>query len=669
MFDSLAALITDLHADASAGAGVGCASTAVDPHAVDPYMVPPDSVPDVVPPDSVPGVLLPGVDPDGPSPDLDVSEALVDEIVELERAKAMIEARVMRLIADLSDRADGWIDQRDMRMSDRLGADSLAAAELAPALHLAPVTAGMRVERALRMRDQLPATLGVMAHGDLDLGRVLAIDEATRVLSVDAAQRVERMVLPKAVDQTAAELRAALRKAVIAVDPDGAEERRKAAVKGRRVSRYQREDGMSAFEAVLSAIDTGEVYDVVEEMARRMKTADDPRSMDARRADAFVWLVLGRDPHLGPEDIGRPPDIDPDDPDDPAEPPAHPSAWTPGCGDDSLPDEPDEPDDLDERFPPEPPEHGDESDPTTGASSRGRGSSDQPVNEDGRGRHESGRDEPRDGESSDGESSEDQSVHQIDQVVGEGDTPGEDGAGWSQWPDAPEAARRDGELTRFDRARDARRTRISELAVLSLSAMTCRHPQQLRWVAINTVIRPGGATVRIGELEGYGPITSHAADHLVAAGAAQPPSPPSGREPTPTQAERHDPPGWLDTETRARDGTCRFPGCRVSAFRADVDHTIPHPRGKTVRDNIGALCRGHHRLKQAGTWRVSQDTAGSYTWTSTITGRRYTTYPRGTTGNWTGATTTELTFDDSVRTSSARSGSCSLMPFNHGDDD
>ena len=59
-----------------------------------------------------------------------------------------------------------------------------------------------------------------------------------------------------------------------------------------------------------------------------------------------------------------------------------------------------------------------------------------------------------------------------------------------------------------------------------------------------------------------------------------------------------------------------------------------------MRTNLGGLCRRHHNLKTATVWQLEQsaDGAGTMTWTSPLTGRTYTTHPRGTTGNWQGTT-------------------------------
>ncbi len=57
--------------------------------------------------------------------------------------------------------------------------------------------------------------------------------------------------------------------------------------------------------------------------------------------------------------------------------------------------------------------------------------------------------------------------------------------------------------------------------------------------------------------------------------------------------KRYRPSAALDRAVRARDVTCRFPGCRRSADSAgtDLDHTIPWPDGPTSAANLAVLCR------------------------------------------------------------------------------
>ncbi|WP_158566772.1 HNH endonuclease signature motif containing protein [Actinomadura craniellae] len=68
----------------------------------------------------------------------------------------------------------------------------------------------------------------------------------------------------------------------------------------------------------------------------------------------------------------------------------------------------------------------------------------------------------------------------------------------------------------------------------------------------------------------------------------------------------------------ARDRTCRGPGCRVPARRAEIDHIVPHAHGgPTTPDNTDAKCPWCHDLKDAG-WTVTRDARGWTTWISPL---------------------------------------------------
>ncbi len=92
--------------------------------------------------------------------------------------------------------------------------------------------------------------------------------------------------------------------------------------------------------------------------------------------------------------------------------------------------------------------------------------------------------------------------------------------------------------------------------------------------------------------------------------------------------KRYRPSAALERHVRARDVTCRFPGCRRSADAAgtDLDHTVPFPAGETSAGNLAVLCRRHHRLKHQAGWSVSLAADGVMTWT-TPSGRTLETHP------------------------------------------
>ncbi|HET9257326.1 MAG TPA: HNH endonuclease signature motif containing protein, partial [Pseudonocardiaceae bacterium] len=78
---------------------------------------------------------------------------------------------------------------------------------------------------------------------------------------------------------------------------------------------------------------------------------------------------------------------------------------------------------------------------------------------------------------------------------------------------------------------------------------------------------------------------------------------------------------------QVRDRCCVHPGCRASAYSADLDHTVDHSLGgATAEFNSGPLCKHDHQLKTAGGWRLYQPDPGHFTWTSPL-GRTYCTQP------------------------------------------
>ena len=87
--------------------------------------------------------------------------------------------------------------------------------------------------------------------------------------------------------------------------------------------------------------------------------------------------------------------------------------------------------------------------------------------------------------------------------------------------------------------------------------------------------------------------------------------------------EKYEPPQALVDFLLARDRTCRFPGCRQSATRSDIDHAQSwETGGETNSENLGLLCRRHHRLKTHGRWGLVSNEDGSCEWTSPV-GKKY----------------------------------------------
>jgi Domain of unknown function (DUF222) len=93
------------------------------------------------------------------------------------------------------------------------------------------------------------------------------------------------------------------------------------------------------------------------------------------------------------------------------------------------------------------------------------------------------------------------------------------------------------------------------------------------------------------------------------------------------QARGHDPGIMLRHLTQVRHATCTGPGCRRPSVRADFEHNIPYEAGgRTCLCNGNPKCRFDHRLKQHPRWKAEQLPSGEVRWT-TPSGRQYVVEP------------------------------------------
>ena len=179
------------------------------------------------------------------------------------------------------------------------------------------------------LRWRLAATWAALSAGTIDLYRARLIAEATSPLDDDTAREVESAVLPKAGGQTSGQLRVALRRAVIAADPEGAEQRRQDAQRHAKVSLYPDPEGTATLAATrLPGVHAAAGMARLTAIARAMKSAGMAGGLDYLRAVALIGLLLGTLP-LVPPPAGDPGPEGPTDP-DPGPPDSDPSDPGPG---------------------------------------------------------------------------------------------------------------------------------------------------------------------------------------------------------------------------------------------------------------------------------------------------------------------------------------------------
>jgi len=126
-------------------------------------------------------------------------------------------------------------------------------------------------------------------------------------------------------------------------------------------------------------------------------------------------------------------------------------------------------------------------------------------------------------------------------------------------------------------------------------------------------------------------------------------------------AMTYTPSAEMAAAARMRDRLCTFPTCERRSADCQLDHTVPHPKGRagasrpgdrhaTSAEGLGSLCDAEHRLKTLGGWQVTR-LDGQWEWRSPA-GKVYltttTTYSPQTLGELAIAEETRIEFADLV---------------------
>ncbi len=180
-----------------------------------------------------------------------------------------------------------------------------AAAQVALALGMSQFGASAWTGLGMQLGWQLPGTSAALGSGQIDLGRARLIAEAAAALPDRVAKVVEDRVLPSAGHQTNGQLRASLRRAVIAADPEGAEQRRRDAERAARVSLHPDEEGTATLTGSnLPGVHAAAAMARISAMARALKASGAHGGIDLLRVNIFLGLLLGTLPVIPPPESG-----------------------------------------------------------------------------------------------------------------------------------------------------------------------------------------------------------------------------------------------------------------------------------------------------------------------------------------------------------------------------
>lgn len=200
-----------------------------------------------------------------------------------------------------------------------LSAADLTVAEIAPQLHLGEDAARRLLSRALTLTSRLPATLALLADGQLDEDRANAMEDLVgkmaawayeSVLEDDGSPRlaehaatalagmVESRVLKRAPSQRTDLLRNSTRTAIARIAPAYAATLNRHATAGRNVfvTHRKQDEQMGFLGAHLSIVEAKACFAALDTRARALRHLGDLRTLDQLRADALVEAILNPSP-------------------------------------------------------------------------------------------------------------------------------------------------------------------------------------------------------------------------------------------------------------------------------------------------------------------------------------------------------------------------------------
>src|SRR5882724_9022274 len=155
--------------------------------------------------------------------------------------------------------------------------------ELAAAMRWGRGAAQTRIDQARQLVEVLPATLVALQAGQISARFAAEFVYQTTNLTPEAADVVERRVLPEAPDLTLAKLKERLSRAVARADTRTFAEAHAKAAKGRRVELWPQPDGMATVAATLPAAEAQTVFLALDTQAR---IPDTPSTSTSTSTDA-----------------------------------------------------------------------------------------------------------------------------------------------------------------------------------------------------------------------------------------------------------------------------------------------------------------------------------------------------------------------------------------------
>ena len=207
-----------------------------------------------------------------------------------QRMTSHFQAQAISAVAAISDHME-----RELFADDPALAWEASATEIRAALRLTRRAAEAELDLAIAVRCRLPRLWEALSGGSIDVRRAGVMVNGTSHLDEPTARLVVDSVIGDAPRLTTGELGARVRRLCVEVEPDTARERYQEAVEGRRVVTEATPEGTAHLLGLdLPPDRVAAIARRIDQIAKSLRRAGDPRSIDQIRADVYLDLLAGR---------------------------------------------------------------------------------------------------------------------------------------------------------------------------------------------------------------------------------------------------------------------------------------------------------------------------------------------------------------------------------------
>ncbi|AXB41894.1 hypothetical protein A4R43_04600 [Amycolatopsis albispora] len=205
---------------------------------------------------------------------------VIVELQQNEKEISRLHARRMKLVAEFCRRSE-----------TRRGLPE----QLAMALSMTRHRAASTISAAEKLTEHLPRTFALLEQGSIPLTVAERVRDATTWLPDSKLPEVDALLEDKLEGRNPTQARRITTRTAAKVDQEGHADRAKGARRGRQVRLRHGDTGTASLAVTSAPVERAiAAYANVDQLARRLKTADETRTLDQLRADTMLDLLMGK---------------------------------------------------------------------------------------------------------------------------------------------------------------------------------------------------------------------------------------------------------------------------------------------------------------------------------------------------------------------------------------